>query len=241
MPDAHYTEARLAAVYDVECGWSEDRDFYLALAGDDPIDILDLGCGTGLLARAYAERGHRVVGADPAPAMLAIARAGASGDRVDWIEAAAQKLDCDRSFDLVVMTGHAFQVLLEPDDVRSCLATVRRRIKPSGRFVFETRNPAIDWATRWTHERHFDTPFGPLRVVRRIDWQTGARIGFTTGYDFRDGHLDSASVLRFWSRRDILRFASVSALGVADCRGDWRGGAFDPRLSEEMIFTLVAA
>ena len=66
MTDLHYEHPKLVDVYDLGNGWSEDRNFYLSLAGDKPISILDLGCGTGLLSNAYAERGHMVTGADPA-------------------------------------------------------------------------------------------------------------------------------------------------------------------------------
>jgi len=52
MPDEHYENPKLAAIYDRFCGWSRDRDFYLALAGDPPQHVLDLGCGTGLLCDA---------------------------------------------------------------------------------------------------------------------------------------------------------------------------------------------
>ena len=41
--------------------------------------VLDLGCGTGQLTVPLAERYGRVVGADPSPDMLALARAGAPG------------------------------------------------------------------------------------------------------------------------------------------------------------------
>lgn len=37
--------------------------------------VLDLGCGTGLLARTLAMQGHQVVGVEPAKAMLEIAKA----------------------------------------------------------------------------------------------------------------------------------------------------------------------
>lgn len=58
MPDEHYENPKLAAVYDVFCPWGVDRDFYLSLAGEPPQHVLDLGCGTGLLCEAYAARGH---------------------------------------------------------------------------------------------------------------------------------------------------------------------------------------
>jgi SAM-dependent methyltransferase len=46
--------------------------------------LLDLGCGTGLLAAAAASEAGRVVGVDPSPAMLEVARR--RSDAVEWVE-----------------------------------------------------------------------------------------------------------------------------------------------------------
>lgn len=48
MPDLHYEHPDLAEIYDLDSGWSVDRDFYLDLASGSPKQVLDLGCGTGL-------------------------------------------------------------------------------------------------------------------------------------------------------------------------------------------------
>src|SRR5262245_39607483 len=70
-------------------------------AGDS---VLDVGCGTGVLACAAAERvvpGGHVVGIDPNEQMLAIAR-GKRAD-VDWQTGRAEDLPFDNaSFDAVV-------------------------------------------------------------------------------------------------------------------------------------------
>lgn len=50
--------------------------------------VLDLGCGTGQLTVPLAGRYARVVGADPSPDMLALARAGAPGSSAAWLLAA---------------------------------------------------------------------------------------------------------------------------------------------------------
>ena len=75
--DRHYVDERLVALYDIENARGDDTDFYLGLAAAlDARTILDLGCGTGLLTRELAVEGRRVIGVDPAPAMLAVARRG---------------------------------------------------------------------------------------------------------------------------------------------------------------------
>lgn len=39
MPDAHYDDPRLAALYDLGNGWSEDSDYYCKLPGPGPLVI----------------------------------------------------------------------------------------------------------------------------------------------------------------------------------------------------------
>lgn len=145
-----YGDARLAAVYDALNPPGADTAFYLDLAGNPPLSILDMGCGTGGLAVELAGRGHRVTGADPASAMLDIARARPGGERVTWVKSDAGHLDLATRFDLIVMTGHVFQVFLDDTTTLASLQALRRHLGPRGRLAFETRNPAIRGWQEWT-------------------------------------------------------------------------------------------
>ena len=62
--DRHYSDPALAALYDLDSGWGEDRQYFLDLAGVTPIRVLDLGCGEGKLLRELL--------ADRAPARILI-------------------------------------------------------------------------------------------------------------------------------------------------------------------------
>jgi SAM-dependent methyltransferase len=94
--------------------------------------LLDVGCGTGVLARAAVERvgtSGAVVGVDNNTAMLTVARQIAP--HITWQEGSAEKLPFDdASFDVV-----ASQFGLMFFDRRAALIEMMRVLKPGGRLV----------------------------------------------------------------------------------------------------------
>ncbi|OHX17043.1 class I SAM-dependent methyltransferase [Chromobacterium sphagni] len=139
MEQGLYGERTLAEVYDLFNGWGEDNDYYLGLLPRQG-RVLDLGCGTGLLAVEMA-RSAELTALDPAAAMLAIARRRPGADRVRWLEADARRFRLDGQFELICCTGHAFQVFLSAEDRRALWRSIKRHLAPDGVFAFETGNP----------------------------------------------------------------------------------------------------
>lgn len=95
-------------------------------------DVLDVGCGEGVLVRRLAAAGARVVGVDPSPVALERARRAESSDTsTRFVEGTAEALPFpDRSFDVVVFLNSLHHVPLESMD--AALAEAARVLRPGG-------------------------------------------------------------------------------------------------------------
>ncbi len=139
-----YDDPALVRFYDLENGWGEDTRFCARMAAQ-AASVLDLGCGTGLLLSSLPGT-IRLAGVDPAAAMLDVARSRPGGRHVTWIEGDARSVRLGETFDLIVMTGHAFQVFLTDADQLTALETIAAHLAPRGCFIFDSRNPAArEW------------------------------------------------------------------------------------------------
>jgi len=238
-----YHDTQIAAIYELANPLAQDADFYLSLAGQQSCSVLDLGCGTGTLCCALAERGHRVTGVDPAAAMLAVGRSKPYAEQVEWVEASAQTYRSQRRFDLIVMTGHAFQILLTDADALAVFETMRGHLKERGRVAFETRNPRVDWVGEWTAGPPLVRmlPGGQLLETLEITGQDGEFISFQTCYRFPHVTLTTSSTLRFPSREQVETLIASSGLVVRNVFGAWDAGPFEAARSREIIFIAQVA
>ncbi|PRY12858.1 class I SAM-dependent methyltransferase [Kineococcus rhizosphaerae] len=203
MPDALFADPRLAVLHDLfEDPARPDLDPYLVRATREPRArrVVDVGCGTGVLAARLARAGLDVVGVDPAAASLAVARD--REPRVRWLQAGAADLPAlapDLEADLAVMTGNVAQVFTTDTGWDAALAGVARALRPGGRLVFETRRPAArDWENWSTATQHRDVP-GTGHVTKRFELLdvTGALVTFRNTFDLAGTVVVSESTLRF--------------------------------------------
>lgn len=174
-------------------------------------DVLDVGCGTGVVAReaiTRVGRHGRVVGVDPNDGMLEVARRTMG---VEWRNGAAEDLPFeDGSFDVVVCQ---FAMMFFEDRARA-VSEMRRVLRPGGRVAVAT------WASL------SETP-GYAAVVHLLDRLLGSEAGdaLRAPYNMGDRHelhdlLAAAFTdVRVDKQDGTARFASIEDWVHTDIRG----------------------
>jgi 2-polyprenyl-6-hydroxyphenyl methylase / 3-demethylubiquinone-9 3-methyltransferase len=103
------------------------------------LEVLDLGCGGGLIAEPLARLGARVTGIDPAPEHIAVAKVHAQeqGLEIDYQACRAEDLRAaTRSFDAVL----CLEVLEHVPSVREFLGLCAPLVRPGGLMILSTIN-----------------------------------------------------------------------------------------------------
>lgn len=238
MPDNLFEDADLAALYDLFSPFEGRGDFslYLPMVMSAQ-SVLDIGCGTGALLHRARRDGHtgRLCGLDPAVGMLKQARKQLTKPGIEWVLGDLGSVSWQREFDLIVMSGHAFQVFVEDDELRTALTAIRSALTPSGKFAFETRNPLDRAWERWGDEYSREVTTSHGEIVRMstevqeadVDGETATeasglvRFSHTFTSSRWSEPRTSHSTLRFLDLQSLSSFLDEAGLVIEQQFGDW--------------------
>jgi SAM-dependent methyltransferase len=138
---------RLAGVYDeivvdpCHGAWASFLDELWAADEEGVQSVLDVCCGTGLLAAELVRRGYQVWGVDASAAMLARARR-LLGPDATLVQATLPELPVEGVFDAAVSTFDGLNYLA-PADLRLTFAALAVRLRPGGWLVFDVHTDAM--------------------------------------------------------------------------------------------------
>ncbi|MET0740737.1 MAG: class I SAM-dependent methyltransferase [Candidatus Nanopelagicales bacterium] len=196
--------------------------------------VLDVGCGTGLMARELVALGYRVVGVDGSAAMLARARR-LLGPKVVLIQRTLPDLAVGGVFDAAISTFDALNYLT-PAQLRATLVALSRRLRIGGWLVFDLHTDAMmDFAesnavvTGDADGHHFaivssvDVPARTcdtrIHVTRTSDGDTFSE--HHRQYFFTDAQVRRALVDAGFGRLAVTDEYSHQSIGGSTLRATW--------------------
>jgi SAM-dependent methyltransferase len=188
--------------------------------------ILELGVGTGRLALPLATAGFSVTGVDASPEMLERLRARPGADRVQVIEGDFTTVDAGGPFDVALIAFSTLFLVPSQEGQLSCLANVRRHLRPGGHLLVEAFVPDH---SRWTRGQNLsvgrlddDTATLKLSVhdpVHQVITSQDVIIG-VHGVSLRP------SLLRYVWPAELDAMALVNRLRLVRRTSDWAGAPF---------------
>jgi 2-polyprenyl-6-hydroxyphenyl methylase/3-demethylubiquinone-9 3-methyltransferase len=137
--------APLHRINPVRIAWIRDTIAAHFRRSGDPLEgleILDIGCGAGLLAEPLSRLGAVVTGLDPAPTSIEVGRAHATATGAELTYRAGTVEDLAREgakFDVVL----AMEVVEHVADVPAFVATAASLVRPGGLIALSTLNRTV--------------------------------------------------------------------------------------------------
>jgi len=222
------TAEAIARLYDLDLSEDPgDVELYRALARRTGGPILELAVGTGRIAVPLAQDGHRVVGVDIDPAMLARGRArvAAAGPAVagrialfegDMTDAGEDsRITAAGPFRLAILALNSIIILTSADLQRAALRSMAGQLEPGGVAVVDVWLPiptdlaafdgrlSLDWL-------RMDPETGRQVTKMSAAWfdPTSRRVTLTTIFEEAE---QGAAPVR-WTRADALRLVNADEL-----------------------------
>jgi SAM-dependent methyltransferase len=161
LPAFYQSDGLNVATYDARAEvdkllFDDPIPFYLEELATSGGPLLELGCGTGRLARAAAAKGVQTVGLDLSAAMLARAKQALPDG--NWVQGDMSAFAIGRQFQTIAIPMRGLMELSSAEAQRACLACCHTHLAEGGRLVFDLLDPDLKTCLPEPDEEEVDLP-----------------------------------------------------------------------------------
>ena len=212
--------------YDIEF------DFYDSiLKRNNCKKILEVGCGSGMLARRFLANGYDYLGLDLYNEMLDIARLEVQANT--FVQCDMRNISFDNQFDAVLITGRSIAYVIDNQGIMNTLSGIHKSLRNKGLLVFGVfeANGIFD------HFNDFEQiiEHNNKRIKRisklKMNLETGWTYDWYAKYSIeQDGivtEFDDVTTLRAFTKDEILLFLKLTGFTIKEI------------IEEEKTFTVI--
>lgn len=236
MPNL-YTQ--LAGVYDeiYQTLFDYDKEYAVYsrfLSEHKAQSIVEIGCGTGHLAKRFLANGYDYIGLDLNQEMLDIAVRNtdpkdSNGKRGHFQQADMRDFTLSKTYDAALITGRTISYLLNNSDILACFQSIKRCLKPNGVLIFDAidavplfsefekvENSTLETAFNQNEYKRTSVCKPNLATGWTWDW-TSVYFQKKEGEYVEIGH--DFATLRSFTKDEMLLFLTMSGfhlLGIVD-------------------------
>jgi len=190
--------------------------------------ILEMGCGSGMLARLFLAYGYDYLGLDLHIEMLDIARREMKSDR--FIQCDMRNLTCDRQFDAILITGRSIAYVTENQGISDTLKGVYKSLRDNGLFVFGVFDATQIFDNLNDFEQNIEHNNKKIRRISHLkkNLATGWTYDWSAKYiiekDNEITEYEDMTTLRAFTRDEITLFLKLANFAIEEITDD--GKAF---------------
>jgi len=213
--------------------YEKEFHFYDAiLKANNCHTILEVGCGSGMLARRFLANGYDYLGLDLYNEMLDIARREVLSDR--FIQCDMRNLSFDQQFDAILITGRSLAYVIDNQGIIDTLQGVHKSLKENGLFVFGVFDANQIFDNFNDFEQNIEHNGKKIRRISHLEKNltTGWTYDWFAKYIIEKGNeiseFDDITTLRAFTRDEIQLFMKLNGFVIEEI------------IEEGKAFTIVA-
>lgn len=194
-----------------------------------PRRILDVACGTGVLALKLAQEGFFVVGIDSSPEMISLAQAKVKpGLSLSFEVQDMKELKVEEPFDFIFCTFDSINYLLSESEIAHFLLRVNSALKWNGFFMFDSVTEVLcnkHYGERWRK-------VGRVKFLEKFSYYPRRKIAITT-FQFKDGS-EEIHLQKPYGLRELAPLLCNSGFIICDKFSSPEGESYRPG-SERLV------
>jgi len=193
--------------------------------------ILEVGCGSGMLARRFMKNGYDYLGLDLYNEMLDIARREVKSAK--FIQSDMRDISFNQQFDSILITGRSLAYIIENQGIVDTFTGIHKSLKDNGLFVFgifEANGIFDNFSDFEQIIVHNDKKIRRISKLKK-NLETGWTYDWFAKYIIeQDGEIsehDDLTTLRAFTKDEILLFLKLTGFKIIEI------------IEEEKALTLI--